>query len=123
MYVFPFITCLCFRVLFVGRDPGYLALNIKFGIDLITGGLTIGFFPKFLKSYASDNLWFTDPELLDSLAAHLVTTVPKLIRRNVTYLGPIIKERQEHMNEYGANWAEKPVRLLSFRSHYIHFLL
>ena len=45
-----------------------------------------------------------------SAAAFLFTKVPTTVRRTQAYLEPIIKERYRCMEEYGDNWADKPVR-------------
>ena len=45
-----------------------------------------------------------------SIAAGLVTRVPQTVKRTQAYLEPIIRERYRCMEEYGENWADKPVR-------------
>ncbi|KAF8547708.1 cytochrome P450 [Imleria badia] len=96
------IVCRASNRSFVGlplcRNPDYVSLNIQFTIDAVTGGLVIGFFPKFLKP----------------LAAHFVTSVPKNTRRALRHLRSIIEERRKYLNEYGKEWTEKPNDLLSW---------
>ena len=36
--------------------------------------------------------------------------MPQSTARGVKLLGPIVEERQKHLNEYGAEWDDKPVR-------------
>ncbi|KAF8547706.1 cytochrome P450 [Imleria badia] len=103
------IICRASHRSFVGlplcRNPDYVALNIQFTIDAVTGGLAIGFFPKFLRPHS---------QLLDSLVARFITNVPENIRRGITHLRPIIEERRKYLNEYGKDWTEKPNDFLSW---------
>ncbi|KAF8546289.1 cytochrome P450, partial [Imleria badia] len=96
------IICRASHRSFVGlplcRNPDYVALNIRFTIDAVTGGLAIGFFPKFLRP----------------LAARFITNVPESIRRGITHLRPIIEERRKYLSEYGKDWTEKPNDFLSW---------
>ncbi|KAN0100066.1 Cytochrome P450 [Tylopilus felleus] len=96
------IVCRASNRSFVGlplcRDPDYIALNIQFTINVLTGGLAIGFFPKFLKP----------------TAARFITNIPKNTRRGVGHLRPLIEERRKHLNEYGKDWTDRPDDLLSW---------
>jgi len=86
-------------------------------MDTVTGGIAIGFFPKFLRRYVSDDRLSTESsQFLESLAARYITNVTKNTRRGIGHLRPIIEERQRYLNEYGKDWTEKPVRLSYLRT-------
>ncbi|KIK77861.1 hypothetical protein PAXRUDRAFT_775722 [Paxillus rubicundulus Ve08.2h10] len=80
------------------RNPDWTDLNIRFSLNVVTGGLIIGLFPK----------------VLAPLVARFMTGVPASIRRGMKHLGPIIEERRKHLEEYGKDWADKPNDFLSW---------
>ncbi|KAF8844183.1 cytochrome P450 [Paxillus ammoniavirescens] len=88
--------------IFVGlplcRDPDWIDLNIQFTLDVVKGGVIIGFFPK----------------IFAPLVARFMTNVPGSVRRGMKHLGPIIEERRKHLKEYGKDWADKPNDFLSW---------
>ncbi|KAN0100091.1 Cytochrome P450 [Tylopilus felleus] len=96
------IVCRTSNRVFVGlplcRDPDWIDLNLQYTIDLVSGGIMIGLFPRFMRS----------------LATRLITGVPRSIMRGVKLLGPIIEERRKYLNEYGAEWDDKPKDLLTW---------
>ncbi|KAF8576152.1 cytochrome P450 [Ramaria rubella] len=67
------------------RNPEWIKLNVKFAVDLIIGAGVITSVPGFLQPFAGR--W--------------LTPVRKSIRTGVKLLGPVIKERREHMDQYG----------------------
>jgi hypothetical protein len=42
------------------------------------------------------------------LMAHILTNVPRSIKRGHKHLKPIIEERYEMMEKFGDNWEDKP---------------
>ncbi|KAF8128435.1 cytochrome P450 [Boletus edulis] len=96
------VVCRTSNRIFVGlplcRDPDWIDLNIRCTVDMIMGGIMIGWFPKFMRS----------------LASRLFTKVPQCINRGVKLLRPVIEERQKYLNEYGTEWDDKPNDLLSW---------
>ncbi|KIK94712.1 hypothetical protein PAXRUDRAFT_11881 [Paxillus rubicundulus Ve08.2h10] len=81
-----------------GRNPDWIDLAMGFTLDVIKGGVMIGLFPK----------------VLAPLVARFMTNVPGSARRGMKLLGPIIEERQKHLEEYGKDWVDKPNDFLSW---------
>ncbi|KAF8844182.1 cytochrome P450 [Paxillus ammoniavirescens] len=96
------VVCRTSNRIFVGlplcHNPDWIDLNIQFTLDVVKGGVLIGFFPK----------------LLAPLVARFMTSVPGSARRGMKHLGPIIEERRKHIEEYGKDWADKPNDFLSW---------
>ncbi|KIJ13823.1 hypothetical protein PAXINDRAFT_170142 [Paxillus involutus ATCC 200175] len=96
------VVCRTSNRIFVGlplcRDPDWIDLNERFALDVVKGGLIIGFFPK----------------VLAPLVARFMTSVPGSTRRGMKLLGPMIEERRKHIEEYGKDWADKPNDFLTW---------
>ncbi|TFK56600.1 cytochrome P450 [Heliocybe sulcata] len=80
------------------RNRGYIDLCIGFTIDVALGAFIINMFPTFLRP----------------LVGRVLTRVPGTIGRGVEYLGPIIEDRLQKMQENGKDWAEKPKDLITW---------
>ncbi|KAI0320027.1 cytochrome P450 [Amylostereum chailletii] len=94
------VVCRASNRVFVGsplcRDEDFQNLNIEYAKDVIVAGKLISMFPEFLHS----------------LAAPLLTPLPKQTRRQMRHLAPIITERQRKLAEYGTEWEDKPDDML-----------
>ncbi|KAF8575896.1 cytochrome P450 [Ramaria rubella] len=88
--------------IFVGaplcRDPDYIALNIKFTVDIAKARMKLMLVPNFLKP----------------LGGMLITNVPKSIQLGLRHLGSMIEERQRKIDEYGLDYPDKPNDFLSW---------
>ncbi|KAG9308978.1 cytochrome P450 [Chiua virens] len=80
------------------RNPDWIDLNLRCTFDVMTGGVIIGLFPRFIRP----------------LASRFLTNVPQCIARGARLLRPIIEERQRYLSEYGIDWDDKPNDLLSW---------
>jgi len=80
------------------RDPEWMKLNLQNAVDLMSGGVFLQYFPKFLEPFMA--LFIKNPALNCA--------------RGMQYLAPIIKERQRCIDKFGDSWAEKPNDLLSW---------
>lgn len=80
------------------RDSDWLDLSIQFTADLILGAHIITQFPQFLKP----------------LAARFFTRVPAAIRRGRRHLERTIEHRKACLEQYGADWPDKPNDLISW---------
>ncbi|KAF9236822.1 cytochrome P450 [Melanogaster broomeanus] len=96
------VVCRTSNRIFVGlplcRNPDWIDLNIRFAMDIVKGGITIGLFPNFLAP----------------LVARFMTSIPGNTRRGMKHLGPIIEERQKYIEKYGNAGADKPTDVLSW---------
>jgi len=79
------------------RDPDYIALSIQFTIDLVLASNLLRQFPHFLKP----------------MVARFLTRVPSSIERGMKHLEPEIKKRKEMVEQYGADYPDKPNDILS----------
>ncbi|KAL0951447.1 hypothetical protein HGRIS_008136 [Hohenbuehelia grisea] len=97
MYIISRISNRVFVGLPLCRDPGYIDLNMKFAGDVLKGAIVVGMFPKFIRP----------------LVARLFTNLPRTIRRMMSYLKPIVGERQR-MNTQGGDPAHKTNDMLTW---------
>ncbi|KAG6330777.1 hypothetical protein ID866_8313 [Astraeus odoratus] len=75
------------------RDPGWNAFNIALPDAVIKEALILRLFPTFIQPWI----------------ARYVTGQVERTRKGATYLGPMIEERQRHMDMYpGKTWLDKP---------------
>ncbi|KAF8503961.1 cytochrome P450, partial [Gautieria morchelliformis] len=88
--------------IFVGaplcRDPELLALNIAFTFNVVNSGRIIASLPNLLKP----------------IVTRLLTTTPKAIRIALKHIKPIIEERMRKIEEYGSDYPDKPVDMISW---------
>ncbi|GJJ15189.1 hypothetical protein Clacol_009465 [Clathrus columnatus] len=88
--------------IFVGlplcRNTEYLQVNIDYTANI----------------NKSRDILIRMPAFLRPLAVKLLTTVPKSIALAGKHLGPIIKERQAKIDEYGPDYPDKPIDFLSW---------
>ncbi|KIK77776.1 hypothetical protein PAXRUDRAFT_834874 [Paxillus rubicundulus Ve08.2h10] len=82
----------------LGRDPDWIDLTMRFTLDIIKGGVIIGFFPK----------------VLAPLVARFMTSVPENTKRGMNLLGPVIEERLKRLDEHSKGWVDKPNDFLSW---------
>ncbi|OJT14393.1 Ent-kaurene oxidase [Trametes pubescens] len=80
------------------RNEEYLALSIRFAIDIMKDRDTLSWFPQFLKPYVS---------LGYSLAR-------RSLSRNKEILQPAIDERAAMMERWGDDWTDKPNDMLQW---------
>jgi cytochrome P450 len=96
------IVCRTSNRIFVGlplcRDPDWIALNLKFPTDVMKAAAIINLFPTFLKP----------------IAGRLLTKVDAQVQCGMRYLAPIIKDRQQYIDEYGKEREDKPNDLISW---------
>ncbi|KIO06382.1 hypothetical protein M404DRAFT_999039 [Pisolithus tinctorius Marx 270] len=82
--------------IFVGlplcRDPDWLDLNINIPHAIVEETRILRFFPSFMLP----------------IAAKFFTNLSGRTSRGVALLGPVIKERLQHMEAEGTNWSDKP---------------
>ncbi|EGN95203.1 hypothetical protein SERLA73DRAFT_77211 [Serpula lacrymans var. lacrymans S7.3] len=97
------------------RDHDWRSWNIQFALDIAYTALTLKIFPKFMTPYVIFPLTDTiSPMFRRRLIAKCFTCIPADIARGMNHLGPIIKERQRYLDEFGSEWADKPNDLLSW---------
>ncbi|KAI6040001.1 cytochrome P450 [Pisolithus marmoratus] len=96
VHVIPKIASRVSNRIFVGlplcRDPDWLDFNINLPRAVVTEATTLRFFPNFMVP----------------LVAKFVTNLSGRTSRGVTFLGPVIRERLQHMGEEGTDWYNKP---------------
>ncbi|KIM88557.1 hypothetical protein PILCRDRAFT_769584 [Piloderma croceum F 1598] len=96
------IVCRVANRMFVGaplcKDPDWLALNLSFSKDVVLGGRTVSLLPRFLQP----------------IAVSLLTNINAQVRRGMRHLVPVIQDRQQHIDEYGQDWDNKPNDMLSW---------
>ncbi|KAJ6557715.1 cytochrome P450 [Mycena capillaripes] len=80
------------------RDQEYLNFNINYTINIFLRGRLIALLPDVLK-----------PILSPFIAARNT-----LMNRMLKFVGPMIEERLRNENEFGSEWEDKPVDLLSW---------
>nr|BED42928.1 cytochrome P450 monooxygenase [Trametes versicolor] len=80
------------------RNEEFLALMIRFAVDLWKDRARLGWFPQFLKPYLSMSY---------SLAR-------RSLRRNKEILQPVIDERKVMMEKWGDDWTDKPNDMLQW---------
>ncbi|KAF5349711.1 hypothetical protein D9756_008946 [Leucocoprinus leucothites] len=90
------IVCRTLNRFFIGvplcRNPGYRALQEQFTFDVVLSAQIINCFPGFLKP----------------LVGNYLTKVPKRTKQAMEYLGPIIDERIERIEQYGRDDPDLP---------------
>lgn len=109
----PFLTSVV-----LGRDHDWIDLNLQYTLHVVKGALIVRLFPNFLKPLvASIACPSSEPgsQLRDSFAARFFTKVVQSNERGRRLLGPIIEERKRYLDEYGDQWADKPVGEPHFR--------
>ncbi|KAG9308976.1 cytochrome P450 [Chiua virens] len=96
------IICRTSNRVFVGlplcRDPDWVDLNIQYTLNVVMGGALAKMFPESLRG----------------LAMRLFTKLNQAKQRGRKLLGPVIKERQQRLSEYGDQWTDKPNDFLSW---------
>ncbi|KAG9311584.1 cytochrome P450 [Chiua virens] len=81
------------------RNADYIGLNVRFSINVVKAGVSIGTLPKLMRP----------------LAAHLLARiVTREKARALKHLGPVIENRLTYLKKYGNAWTEKPNDLLSW---------
>ncbi|KAJ3557278.1 hypothetical protein NP233_g11786 [Leucocoprinus birnbaumii] len=90
------IICRTINRFFIGaplcRDPGYRALQEQYTFDVVVSAQIINLFPGFLKP----------------LVGRYLTKVPKRNREAMAYLGPMIDERLERIEQNGRDDPDLP---------------
>ena len=95
-----------------GRNADWIDLNSRFALDVMKDATFLHMFPKALVPWVSHNLQFCSglqTDVVISLAARFVSSTARCIKQGMEHLDPIIKERLKCMDEYGAEWTDKPV--------------
>ncbi|KAL1951299.1 hypothetical protein VTO73DRAFT_448 [Trametes versicolor] len=80
------------------RNEEYLALSIRFSVDMVKDRDMLSWFPQFLKPYISRSY---------SLAR-------RSLSRNREILQPVINERKLMMQKWGDDWTDKPNDMLQW---------
>ena len=94
----------------LGRDPDWMDINIEHSLYVIKGAVIVRQFPAFLKPYVPCICLSEIPlPTCDRLAARLFMKTIESNKCGRKLLGPVIEERLSHLNEYGNQWANKPV--------------
>ncbi|KAF8665785.1 hypothetical protein AX16_000232 [Volvariella volvacea WC 439] len=100
------VVCRSSNRLFVGlpicRDPDYRRLNEQFTVDVVTTGQILAQLPPILRP----------------IFGRLLTNVEKSIQRAIGHLGPMIQERLDMEEKYGADRPERPNDLISWLLDY-----
>ncbi|RDB27628.1 Ent-kaurene oxidase [Hypsizygus marmoreus] len=96
------IICRASNRIFVGyplcRDLDYMDMNIQFTITVMKAAGVL----KLL------------PSLLRPMAAYFLTSVPATVDRAAEHLRPIVKERRCKIDEYGKDYPDKPIDMLTW---------
>ena len=81
------------------------------------GAAIINLFPMFIRPYVR---FLSLPPFVHNhhyrlyrFLGRLFTSVRSQIKRTTKHLAPIIQDRRRHIEEYGSDWEDKPVRLLT----------
>lgn len=91
------VICATVNRVFVGtplcRDQGYLALNLNFAVNALKFAAIISIFPKPLRP----------------IVARMLSNLPSQIQRETEFIKHMVEERFAKMEEFGADWHDKPV--------------
>lgn len=96
------IVCRASNRTFIGlpacRNSEYIATNLDYALNAALAAQIINLAPGFLKP----------------IAGRLLTRIPSAIRTAMNHVRPIIEERKRKIEEYGYNYPDKPVDMLTW---------
>ena len=117
-YYLKHCFCQAYTSDYKGRNPDWIALNIKFPTVVMKAAFIINLFPNFLKPWVLVCFlvgnWSAILVKDQRIIGRLLKPVDVQIQSGMRHLAPITEERQRRIREYGKEWEDKPVRSVVF---------